>query len=111
MRTKSLCLLATVLFALPALPQAGHPRPPGLVQADKSDQQFSAAMDDKLAQPVRPGLDPAKLQTEAAELSRLAASLPAQIDQVKKGLLPKDLGENLKRIEKLAKHLRSEISP
>jgi hypothetical protein len=27
------------------------------------------------------------------------------------GQLPKDLTENLKRIERLAKHLRSEVSP
>jgi len=55
-------------------------------------------------------VDPAKLQAEAAELSRLANLVPPQIDQVKKGQLPKDLSENLKRIEKLAKHLRSQLS-
>ena len=36
---------------------------------------------------------------------------PRQIDQVTKGQLPKDLSENLKRIEKLAKQLRSQIVP
>jgi hypothetical protein len=111
MRANSRCLLAAFLIALPALPQGTRPMPPGRVQAEKSAEQFRARMDENLPQPVRPGLDPAKLQAEAAELSRLAASLPAQINQVKKGQLPKDLGENLKRIEKLAKHLRSEISP
>jgi hypothetical protein len=30
---------------------------------------------------------------------------------VTKGQLPKDLGDNLKRIEKLAKHLHGEIIP
>ena len=36
---------------------------------------------------------------------------PRQIDQVTKGQLPKDLSDNLKRIEKLAKQLRSQIIP
>jgi hypothetical protein len=30
---------------------------------------------------------------------------------VAEGKLPKDLGDQLKRIEKLAKHLRSEVTP
>jgi hypothetical protein len=34
---------------------------------------------------------------------------PRQIDQVTKGHLPKDLPDNLKRIEKLAKQLRGQI--
>jgi hypothetical protein len=33
------------------------------------------------------------------------------MEQVNKGQLPKDLTEDLKKIEKLAKHLRSEVSP
>jgi len=30
---------------------------------------------------------------------------------VDKGIMPKDLNDNLKKIEKLAKHLRSEVNP
>jgi hypothetical protein len=52
-----------------------------------------------------------QVNSEAQELRALAAQLPQQIDQTTKGQLPKDLVENLKRIEKLAKHLRSEIAP
>lgn len=48
---------------------------------------------------------------ETQELRRLADALPAQMDQVAKGQLPKDLAENLKKIEKLAKHIRGEITP
>lgn len=56
-------------------------------------------------------VDPIVLKAEAAQLQGLADSLPAQVDQVTKGMLPKDVSENLKKIEKLAKHLRSEINP
>ena len=41
----------------------------------------------------------------------LADSLPDQIQQVSNNQLPKDLSDNLKRIERLAKHLRSEVVP
>ena len=47
---------------------------------------------------------------EADELSRIAQTIPPDIDSVKKGVLPKDIVERLKRIEKLAKHLRSELT-
>jgi hypothetical protein len=37
--------------------------------------------------------------------------VPAQIEQVTKNQYPKDLTDNLKRIERLAKHLRTEVTP
>lgn len=48
---------------------------------------------------------------EADELRRLANGVPAQIEMVTKNQYPKDLTENLKRIERLAKHLHSEVTP
>jgi hypothetical protein len=53
----------------------------------------------------------AQLRQEAAELAKLAQGVPQQIDQVAHGQLPKDLNGNLKQIEKLAKRLRSELTP
>jgi hypothetical protein len=55
--------------------------------------------------------DPAQLKSDARELQKLADAVPAQIDQVTKGQLSKELIENLKKIEKLSKRLRSEDSP
>jgi hypothetical protein len=60
---------------------------------------------------VRRGVDAAQIKREADELAKLASAVPEEIDQVTKGELPKDLSENLKKIEKLAKRLRSEVSP
>ena len=51
-----------------------------------------------------------KLRQDAAELAGLAQSIPPEVDQTTKGMLPKELSAKLRRIEKLAKHLRSTIS-
>ncbi len=56
-------------------------------------------------------VDPAQLQREAHELLDLSQSLQADIESVNQGLHPKDTIEKLKRIQKLAKHLRGEIEP
>ena len=56
-------------------------------------------------------LDPAQLQREARELLELSQSLQTDIESVNHGVLPKDTLEKLKRIQKLAKHLRGELAP
>jgi hypothetical protein len=52
-----------------------------------------------------------KLKRDAAELASLAQSIPPDVDQTTKGILPQDLDKKLKTIEKLSKQLRSRISP
>ena len=52
-----------------------------------------------------------QVKKEAEELKKLADGVPAQIELVTKNQYQKDLTDNLKRIERLAKHLRSEITP
>ena len=56
-------------------------------------------------------LDPEQLQREARELLELSQSLQGDIESLNHGLYPKDTVGKLKRIEKLAKHLRGEIAP
>ena len=55
-------------------------------------------------------VDVIQLKNEAKELTSLSNALPAQIDQIGNGRLPKELIDTLKKIEKLAKHIRGEIS-
>ena len=55
--------------------------------------------------------DPLRLQREARDLADLAQTVPLDVDKVNQGLLAKDASEKLKRIEKLAKRLRSEMTP
>jgi hypothetical protein len=83
-----------------------HPRPPGLSDGQK---QINKPLD----APVEYGSkvpDLAKLKQEAQELAQLSAGIPPRIDFVAKGQLPKDLADQLKRIEKLARQMHSEIS-
>lgn len=101
--------LATVLLTLYLITATHgmqlHPRPPGLRDADK---QINKPLDPPVE--FRPKVsDPAKLRQEAEALAQLSAGIPARMEFVAKGQLPKDLADQLKRIEKLAKHLRSEI--
>lgn len=53
--------------------------------------------------------NPARACTDAQQLAALANKVPAEVDQLTKGALPKDLVSQLKQIEKLAKRLRGEI--
>ena len=53
--------------------------------------------------------DPFKLREEAEEPATLAQSVQTDVSQVVQGKLPKEIGDKLKRNEKLAKHLRAEL--
>ena len=52
-----------------------------------------------------------KLKSDSDELVVLSQSIHSGIDSVQKGMLPKDLIEKLKQMEKLSKRLRSELTP
>ncbi len=100
-------LLGLILcaFLASARPQ-GHPVPPGLREVEKRKDSLEPPLMGQRRQ-----ADLVQLKKEAEELARLAGSIPAQIEQVAQGQLPKDLTEKLKQIEKLAKRLRAEVSP
>ena len=55
-------------------------------------------------------VDALQAEREARELSDLANSISLDVAHLNQGLLPKDMIEKLKRIEKLAKHLRTEVA-
>lgn len=54
-------------------------------------------------------VDVAQLRRDAAELAQLERTIQAQITEAERGAVPKDLGENLKKIQKLSKRLRGEL--
>jgi hypothetical protein len=56
-------------------------------------------------------IDYAQVQKEADELARMAQTIPTDVASIRKGMLPKDVIEKLKQIEKLSKHLRTELNP
>jgi hypothetical protein len=105
MRSLISVLCFFLLIPKPVMPQ--HSKPAGIAAGDTlANQQIEPPMK---AGPRQINID--QVNSETQELRRLADALPAQMDQVTKGQLPKDLGDNLKKIEKLAKHLHGEIIP
>ncbi|MGC1629925.1 MAG: hypothetical protein WA735_23930 [Candidatus Acidiferrales bacterium] len=105
MRSLVFCLGALLVLPSSTLPQ--HAKPPGIVTGDTmSNQPLEPPLESRNRQ-----INIDQVNAETQELRRLADGLPPQIDQVAKGQLPKDLAENLKKIEKLAKHIRGEITP
>jgi len=102
-----LLFLSLLQLSLPASTQT---RPPGFPKPPAPADRSSTAPDQP--PPIRRAhADPLQLQREAKEMLELSQSLQLDIDQVNHGLLPKDTIEKLKRIEKLSKHLRSEVAP
>jgi len=56
-------------------------------------------------------LDMARLRQDADQLAKLAQTIPSDVLRIQGGVLPKDMSEKLKQIEKLSKHLRTQIMP
>jgi len=50
-----------------------------------------------------------ELKSEANQLIAMSQALPAQLDQIASGTYPKEVIDNLKKIEKLSKHIRKKI--
>jgi hypothetical protein len=103
---RSMLLIGIVFSAMTVLAQ--RPGPPSLSDARQAEAQSQKDMPPPLYQ--KSNVDPAKLKRDASELASLADSIPPAIDATTQGILPKDLNEKLKRIEKLAKQLRSQLS-
>ena len=107
MRSAALSVLLSLLLAasLCGGPPQRLPITPGLHK-----KPIEMPLDPPISIP-RTAVIPSHLQGEAAELAQLSAGIPESIARVKQGQLPKELSQQLKRIEKLAKHLRSELAP
>jgi hypothetical protein len=106
MRSLVLCVSLLILGVCLAEGQ-GRPVPPGVREGDKIANQ-------PLPPPRPTGtrtVKPAGLKSEAVQIQALANSVADQVDQLNQGMMSKDLADNLKKLEKLAKHLRSEITP
>jgi hypothetical protein len=78
------------------------PTPPPPLDPQAPDKENSSATQ---------RIDMLQLQHDADELSRTAQTIPADIANIRKGMLPKDVVAKLKQIEKLSKHLRTELNP
>ena len=96
------CLwLGVLLLVLPVQSQNVNPAHPEEINVQKR-----ASPED-----IRARASNLQLQKDAKELAELCASVSADMDGVKQGLLPKDAVDKLKRIEKLSKKVRQELTP
>jgi hypothetical protein len=81
----------------------------GQRQADRAEDQFEKTVPPPTRQ--QSSVDFAKVKSDADELMILSQSIHSGIDDVGKGMLPKDLIDKLKQMEKLSKRLRNELAP
>jgi small-conductance mechanosensitive channel len=97
-----LCIL--VVLSL----HANFARPQSLPGYHRVQRPMTVPLDPPVAF-AKKSADSSQVQQDAEDLARLSAAIPAQIKNVNQKL-PKDLNDQLRRIEKLAKRIRSEIS-
>jgi hypothetical protein len=76
------------------------PKPPEPAMHDETSRTPQAKVEHR---------DLSALENDARELEGLAQMVPSDVTSMKKGLMPKEAVERLKRIEKLAKKMRTEI--
>jgi len=103
------CILPFVLVAASSALAQMTPIPRGVRQADQAETQTQKNIPPAITQPAH--VDVAKLRQDADELAKIAQTIPPDVSSIQKGLLPKDVIEKLKQIEKLSKQLRKQLSP
>jgi len=59
---------------------------------------------------IRDRLGAAQVKKNAQELAELCTSITSDMEAVKQGLLPKDAVEKLRRMEKLSKRVREDLT-
>jgi len=80
----------------------------GQRQADRAEDQFEKTVPPPTRQ--QSSVDFAKVKSDADERVILSQSIHSGIDDVGKGMLPKDLIDKSKQMEKLSKRLRNELA-
>src|SRR5689334_12603304 len=105
--TARLVLLVSLL-TVPALTQQT-----GMITPQLPGRNWTLAPSVRPEPPREADLRAIRLQAiheDAHRLSDLSISLQSDLQQLQKGMLTKDLAENLKKIEKLSKKLRQEVA-
>jgi hypothetical protein len=102
--------MLSLIVCLPANAQKNQfssPPPPKPAESALAIPHFAV----HVSEMPKPKIDVTQLQRDAKELLELSQSLQPDIDDVNRGILPKETLEKLKRIEKLSKRLRSQLAP
>jgi hypothetical protein len=107
MKTVALSFLGVLCGGLLAAPQQIPPKAPIYRAIERHEHRALLTSAPRAEIARRPDLT--QVRGQAEKLSKLAESVTAGVAQAQKGIIPKDLGQNLKKIEKLSKRLRSEL--
>lgn len=59
---------------------------------------------------IRDRLSASQVQSDAKELSEICVLVKTDMDNMKQGLLPKDVTNRLKRLEKVSKRMRENLT-
>lgn len=96
------CLLVTLAGSQSLPHKSTMPTPPPSLDSKPPDREPAH---------ISRRVDLLQLQKEADDLARTAQTIPTDVASVCKGMLPKDVIQKLKQIEKLSKRLRNELTP
>lgn len=107
MRFPSAYLLAVLLAFCAAT--VGQSIPPGAPMPHSADVPVVFVPNAPIQGSQRQHIDPLELRREANQVLELSKSIQSDVEAVTRGLLPTDMIEKLKKIEKLSKHLRNQI--
>jgi hypothetical protein len=102
MRAPRLLWLLVGILIVPATLQTQNVNP---MHPEEIQVQKHASPED-----LRERLANVQLQKDAKELAELCASVTGDMEGVKQGLLAKGVLEKLKRVERLSKHVREQLS-
>src|SRR5438552_6873793 len=107
-----LFVLVFLLLTLPARPQLGAPLGRCGPQPHDVDWPQNHLPEERgsLVVTKRPVADVVRLERDAQELAEISASIHTDVDRANRGVLPKDIIDKLKRVEKLSKRLRNELT-
>ena len=113
MREHVLACAAFALFTAVFIPSLSwaqmRPVPPGIRAADRNEDQTQAQIPPPAPAVQKLNLDDVLQQSD--ELLALAQQVHSDTRNATQGLLAKDLKDKLKRMEKLSKKLREELTP
>lgn len=93
-------MIRVLLIAVPLSSQNVNPMHPEEIHVQKH-----SSPDD-----IRARVASLQFQKDAKELAQLCASIPDEMNGVNQGLVSKDLLEKLKRVEKLSKRVREQLT-
>ena len=106
MKRRTLFYIPVLLILLSASASPQRPTYPKPPQSMEPDQTGPPAPPTNFPRRI----DLRQLQKEADDLALTAQTIPGDVASVRKGMLPKDIIQKLKQIEKLSKHLRSQLN-